>query len=40
MRSSILQNEDSEKIHLKFTGVEFGIVITKPEKIGKIVITH
>lgn len=38
MRSMTDFDNKGEKIHLKFTGVQFGICITKPEKIAKLVI--
>jgi hypothetical protein len=39
MRSMTDFDNKGEKIHLKFTGVEFGVCITKPEKIAKLVVT-
>ena len=38
MRTYVIEDGNSETISLKFTGVEFGVSITKPENIAKLVI--
>ena len=39
MRTLVTNDNQNETISLKFTGVEFGIFVDKPEKVAKIVIS-
>ena len=38
LRTLVIEDGNSETISLKFTGIEFGVCITNPEKIAKLVI--
>ena len=36
MRTLVTSDNQSESISLKFTGVEFGFCVDKPEKLAKL----